>query len=62
MSAVLVSYGMDCRVTDVLRPPPGRGEVLVRIAANSVDLLGTRIFDGAAGIQPSRFQFDRNGQ
>lgn len=47
-AAVLVSYGMDFRVTDVLRPQPRRGEVLVRIAASGVNPLDTRIFDGAA--------------
>jgi hypothetical protein len=44
MSAVFVSYGMDCRVTDVLRPQPGRGGVLFRIVARGVDPLDTRIF------------------
>jgi hypothetical protein len=43
-----VSYGMDFRATDVLRPQPGRGEVLVRIAAGGVNQLDTRIVDGAA--------------
>jgi NADPH:quinone reductase len=47
-AAVLVSYGMDFRVTDVLRPQPGRGEVLVRIAASGLNPLDTKIFDGAA--------------
>jgi NADPH:quinone reductase-like Zn-dependent oxidoreductase len=51
MSAVLVSYGMDFRVTEVLRPQPGRGEVvLVRIAASGVNPPDTRIFDGAAAL------------
>ena len=49
MSAVLLSYGMDFRVTEVLRPQPGRGEVvLVRIAASGVNPPNTSIFDGAA--------------
>ena len=43
-----VSYGMDFRATDVLRPRPGRGEVLVRIAASGVNTLDTKISDGAA--------------
>jgi hypothetical protein len=44
----LVSHGMDLRVTDVLRPQPGRDEVLVRIAASGVNPLDTKTFDGAA--------------
>jgi NADPH2:quinone reductase len=47
-AAVLVSYDMDFRVTDLLRPQPGRGEVLVRIAASGVNTLDTKISDGAA--------------
>ena len=51
MSAVLVSYGIDFRVTEVLRPRLGRGEVvLVRIAASGVNPPDTRIFDGAAAL------------
>lgn len=46
-AAVLASHGMDFRVTDVLRPQPGRDEVLVRIAAKGVDPPNTRTFDGA---------------
>ena len=38
---------VDFRVTDVLRPQPGRDEVLVWIAA-SVNPLDTKTFDGAA--------------
>jgi NADPH:quinone reductase-like Zn-dependent oxidoreductase len=47
-AAVLESYGTPLRVTDVLRPQPSRGEVLVRIAASGVNPLDTKIFDGAA--------------
>ena len=51
-AAVLMSHGRDFRVTDVLRPQPGRGEVLVRIAASGVNPLDTKIFDGAAAHAP----------
>jgi NADPH2:quinone reductase len=47
-AAVLESYGTALRVTDVLRPQPRQGEVLVRIAASGVNPLDTKIFDGAA--------------
>ena len=47
-AAVLESYGAALRVTDVLRPQPSRGEVLVRVAASGVNPLDTKIFDGAA--------------
>jgi hypothetical protein len=47
-ATVLVSYGLDFRVTDVLRPQPGRDEVLVRIAVDGVNPPDTRTFDGAA--------------
>src|SRR5262245_35729101 len=47
-AAVLESYGTPLRVTDVLRPQPSRGEVLVRIAASGVNPLDTKIFDGVA--------------
>jgi NADPH:quinone reductase-like Zn-dependent oxidoreductase len=47
-AALLERYGASLRVTDVLRPQPGRGEVLVRIAASGVNPLDTKIFDGAA--------------
>jgi hypothetical protein len=46
-TAVLVSYGMDFCVTDVLRPQSGRG-VFVLIAASSVNPHDTKIFGGAA--------------
>src|SRR5262249_20301596 len=47
-AAVLESYGTPLRLTDVLRPQPSRGEVLVRIAASGVNPLDIKIFDGAA--------------
>src|SRR5215467_11492671 len=47
-AAVHESYGKPFRVTDVLRPQPSRGEVLVRSAASGVNPLDTKIFDGAA--------------
>ena len=47
-AAVLVSNGMGFRVTNVLRPQSGRGEVLVRIAASGVSPLDTKMFNGAA--------------
>ena len=47
-AALPVSYGMDFRVTNVLRPQSRRGEVLVRIAASGVNPLDTKMFDGAA--------------
>src|SRR5262249_41665335 len=47
-AAVLESYGTPLRVSDVLRPQPSRGEVLVRIAASGVNPLDTKIFDSAA--------------
>jgi NADPH:quinone reductase-like Zn-dependent oxidoreductase len=47
-AAVLVSYGMDFRVTDVLRPQPRPDEVFVRIAASGVNPPDTRTFGGTA--------------
>jgi hypothetical protein len=47
-ATILVSHGMDFRVTDVLRPQPGRDEVLVWIAASGVNPPDTRTFDGAS--------------
>jgi NADPH2:quinone reductase len=47
-AAVLESYGTALRLTDVLRPQPSRGEVLIRISASGVNPLDTKIFDGAA--------------
>src|SRR5262245_18444976 len=47
-AAVLESYGTPLRLTDVLRPQPSRGEVLVRIAASGVNPLDIKIVDGAA--------------
>src|SRR5262245_7324455 len=47
-AAVLESHGTPFRVTDVSRPQPGRGEVLVRIAASGVNPLDAKIFDVVA--------------
>jgi NADPH:quinone reductase-like Zn-dependent oxidoreductase len=47
-AAILVSHGMDFRVTDVLRRQPGWDELFVRIAASGVNPLDTKTFDGAA--------------
>jgi hypothetical protein len=43
-AAVLESYGTALHVTDVLRPQPGRGEVLIRISASGINPLDTKIF------------------
>jgi NADPH:quinone reductase-like Zn-dependent oxidoreductase len=48
-TAILESHGTPLRLTQVSRPQPGPGEVLVRIAASGVNPLDTKIFDGAAG-------------
>jgi len=47
-AAVLEAYGTPFRITDLPVPMPGPGEVLVRIAASSVNPLDTKIHAGAA--------------
>lgn len=47
-AAVLESHGTSPRVTHVPRPQPGRGEVLIRIAASGINPLDIKILDGAA--------------
>jgi NADPH2:quinone reductase len=47
-AAILETYGMPFRITDLPMPTPGPGEVLVRIAASSVNPLDTKIHAGAA--------------
>jgi NADPH:quinone reductase-like Zn-dependent oxidoreductase len=45
---VLEQFGSDLTLTDVPRPTPGPGEVLVRVAASGVNPLDTKIRAGAA--------------
>jgi NADPH:quinone reductase-like Zn-dependent oxidoreductase len=45
---VLERFGSDLTLTDLPRPVPGRGEVLVRVAASGVNPLDTKIRAGAA--------------
>jgi NADPH:quinone reductase len=47
-AAILETYGTPFRITDLPVPTPGPGEVLVRIAASSVNPLDTKIHAGAA--------------
>jgi NADPH2:quinone reductase len=47
-AAILETYGAPFRVADIPVPAPGPGEVLVRIAASSVNPLDTKIHAGAA--------------
>ncbi|MDR3436222.1 alcohol dehydrogenase catalytic domain-containing protein, partial [Telmatospirillum sp.] len=47
-AAVLETYGGPFRVTQIARPDPGPGQVLVRIAASGVNPLDTKIRAGAA--------------
>jgi NADPH2:quinone reductase len=47
-AAILERYGAPFRISDIPVPPPGPGEVLVRIAASSVNPLDTKIHVGAA--------------
>src|SRR5258708_7094977 len=47
-AAILETYGTPFRITDLPVPIPGPGEVLVRIAASSVNPLDTKIHAGAA--------------
>ncbi len=45
---VLEAFGADLTLTDLPRPVPGPGQVLVRIAASGVNPLDTKIRTGAA--------------
>jgi NADPH:quinone reductase-like Zn-dependent oxidoreductase len=45
---VLEEFGSSLTLADVLRPAPGAGEVLVRVAASGVNPLDTKIRAGAA--------------
>jgi len=47
-AAVLDAYGTPFRLSDVARPAPAPGEVLVRIAASGVNPLDTKIHAGVA--------------
>ncbi len=47
-AAVLDAYGTPFRLSDVARPAPAPGQVLVRIAASGVNPLDTKIHAGAA--------------
>jgi len=47
-AAVLETYGAPFRISDIPVPEPGPAEVLVRIAASSVNPLDTKIHAGAA--------------
>jgi NADPH2:quinone reductase len=47
-AAILETYGAPFRISDIPVPAPGPGEVLVRIAASSVNPLDTKIHAGAA--------------
>jgi NADPH2:quinone reductase len=47
-AAILETYGTPFRIADLPVPAPGPGEVLVRIAASSVNPLDTKIHAGAA--------------
>ncbi len=47
-AAVLDAYGTPFRLSDVARPAPVQGQVLVRIAASGVNPLDTKIHAGAA--------------
>ena len=64
-AAFLESHGTPLRVARVLRPQPGPGEVLVRIAASGVNPLDIKIFDGAAAharhLPPSILGLDMAG-
>jgi NADPH:quinone reductase len=47
-AAILETYGKPFRIVDIPVPAPGPGDVLVRIAASSVNPLDTKIHSGAA--------------
>lgn len=47
-AAILETHGGSFRVTEIARPEPGPGQVLVRIAASGVNPLDTKIRAGAA--------------
>src|ERR1700733_5857909 len=47
-AAILETYGKPFRIVDIPVPAPGPGDVLVRIAASSVNPLDTKIHTGAA--------------
>ena len=47
-AAILETYGKPFRIVDIPVPAPGPGDVLVRIAASSVNPLDTKIHAGAA--------------
>jgi NADPH2:quinone reductase len=47
-AAILETYGKPFRIADIPVPAPGPGDVLVRIAASSVNPLDTKIHAGAA--------------
>ena len=47
-AAILETYGKPFRIADIPVPTPGPGDVLVRIAASSVNPLDTKIHTGAA--------------
>jgi NADPH:quinone reductase len=47
-AAILETYGAPFRISDIPMPAPGAGEVLVRIAASSVNPLDTKIHSGTA--------------
>jgi hypothetical protein len=48
-AAILEEYGAPFRIATISRPQPGPGQVLVRIAASSVNPLDVKIHGGAAG-------------
>jgi NADPH2:quinone reductase len=47
-AAILEEYGAPFRIATISRPQPGPGQVLVRIAASSVNPLDVKIHGGAA--------------
>lgn len=48
MAAVLDTYGGPFRLTEVLRPSPGPGQALIRIASSGINPLDTKIRAGTA--------------
>jgi NADPH:quinone reductase-like Zn-dependent oxidoreductase len=51
-AAILETYGKPFRIVDIPVPAPGPGDVLVRIAASSVNPLDTKIHAGGGACPP----------